>query len=159
MNSTCFKSPPLCCATLHNGTQRLRPSSVFECLSVSQKIVIEGKKYSWYVCHIAKIPHSSAYRLPVIPASKVIALPLANTQTDRFSRYKRKGDRLLNVRTVVNFARPSRFTSSATAVMYVPERVNRVQVYLPTVCTVHLSDQRIHSSQENAGSRVSKRSP
>ena len=108
---------------------------------------------------MAKISHSSAYHLPVIPASKVIALPLANTQTDRSSRSKRKGDRLLNVRTVVNFAKPNRFTSSATAVMYVPERVNLVQVYLSTVPTVHLSDQRVHSSQEDAGSRVSKWSP
>jgi len=89
---------------------------------------------------MAKTPHSSAYHLPVIPASRVIVLPLANTQTDRSSRYKRKGDQLPNVRTVVNFAKPNRFTSSVTAVMYVPERVNLVQVYLPAVPTVHLSD-------------------
>lgn len=96
--------------------------------------------------------------LVVIPASKVIALPHANTQTDRCSRYKKRGDRLLNARTVVNFARPSRFTSSAIAVTFVPERVNRVQVNLPVLLTVHSSDQRVHSSQETARPRVSKRS-
>ena len=86
---------------------------------------------------MAKIPHSlAAYRLIVILASKATALPLANTQTDRCSRYKRRGDRLLNVPTVVNFARPSKFTSSAIAVMSVPERVNRVQVSLPVLRTV-----------------------
>ena len=160
LNSTCFKSPLPCCATLHNGTQRLHLPNVFLYLSVSQKIVIEGKKYSWYVYHMAKIPHPFlAHHHPATPVSRVIAPPPANTQTDRSSRFKRRGDRLPNVHTVVNFARPSRFTSSATAVMYVSERVNQVQVNPPALRTVHLFNQSIHSSQESTGSRVSKRSP
>jgi hypothetical protein len=146
--------------TLHHGTQRLQPLSFLVYLSLPQKIVIEGKKYSWYVCHMAKIPHSSsAYHPVATPASRVIALPLANTRTDHSSRYKRRVDRLLNVRTAVNFARRSRFTSSVTAVMYVPGRANRVQVNLPASATARLLNLFIHSSQENAGPRISKRSP
>ena len=103
------------------------------------KIVIEGKKYSWYVRLMAKIPHLVVGSPPVAtPASRVIAPPLANTQTVRSSRYKRRGDRLLNAHTVVNFARPSKFISSATVAMYVLERVNWVKVNLPVLCALHL---------------------
>ena len=95
---------------------------------------------------MAKIPHPSAYHPVATPASRVIALPLANTQTDHSSRYKKRGDQLLNVPTVVSFARPSKFTSSVTVVTYVPERVNWVQVSHPALPTLYPFDRRIHSS-------------
>lgn len=159
LNSTCFKSPTRA-ALFYTMVRSAASSRLLHLLSPSQKIIIEGKKYSWCVHHMAKIPHSLSAHHPIAtPASKVTALPLASTQTVRSSRSRRRGDRLLNVRIAVSFARPNRFTSSATAVTFASEKVNQLQVNPPALGAVYLSNQCTDSSQENAGTRVSKWSP
>ena len=136
-NQLAFNPPPLCCAILHNGTQRLPLPSTFDHLDFFQKIVIQGKKYSWYAHHIAKIARQSPYPPLAIPASKAIAPPLVNTQTVHSSRSRRRGDLSPNVPTVVNFEKPNKSTSNANAAMRGLQRVTPLQVYPSTSPLIH----------------------